>query len=123
MALVAAFAASAASLPVATITNGAADEIGREHRQPIELVLRVPILDRHVLARGIASFLQALEKRNGDVLEVNFSGLEAEEPDHRLLRATTGHVAAPAFAMQIEGVPRPPSVRRCDQRCTAVVGI
>jgi hypothetical protein len=41
----------------------APDEIGCERRQPIELVLRIPILDMHVLAFDIAGFLQALEKR------------------------------------------------------------
>jgi hypothetical protein len=30
-----------------------------------------------------AGFLETLEERNGDVLVVNFSGLGAEEPDHR----------------------------------------
>jgi hypothetical protein len=61
----------------------AADETGCERRQSIQLVLRIPILDRHVPALDIAGFLQALEKRNGGVLVVNFSGLGAEEPDHR----------------------------------------
>src|SRR6516165_6133208 len=47
------------------------------------------MLDRHVLALGIPGLLQTLEKRNGDVLVVNFSGLGAEDPDqrhHMLLR-------------------------------------
>jgi hypothetical protein len=43
----------------------AADEIGCKRRQPIHLVLRIPVLDRHVLALDIAGFLQALKKRNG----------------------------------------------------------
>src|SRR5271169_2520504 len=45
----------------------AADEIGRQRRQPIELVLRPAVFDRHVLTLDIAGFLQALEKRNGAV--------------------------------------------------------
>jgi hypothetical protein len=72
--VVAAFAASAGRVPVA-----AADEIGCERRQPIVLILRIPILDRHVLALRIAGVLQALEKRNGEVLVVIISGCGAEE--------------------------------------------
>jgi hypothetical protein len=45
------------------------------------LVLRVPILDRHVLALDIAGFLQTLEEGNNDVLVFNFGGLETEEAD------------------------------------------
>jgi hypothetical protein len=40
----------------------AADEIGYERRQPIILVLRMPILDRHVLALDVAAILEALER-------------------------------------------------------------
>jgi hypothetical protein len=64
----------------------AADEIGCERGQPIELVLRIPILDRHVLALDITGFLQALEKRNGHILVDLISGLGDEEPDHRQRR-------------------------------------
>jgi hypothetical protein len=39
------------------------------------------LFDRHVLALDIPGFLQALEKRNGEVLVVIISGLGAEEPD------------------------------------------
>src|SRR5262249_29824322 len=60
-----------------------ADEIGRERRQPIILIIRVTVLDRHVLALDIAGFLQALEKRNGGVLVINISGLGAEVANHR----------------------------------------
>jgi ABC transporter substrate binding protein len=55
----------------------------RGRREPIILVFRIPILDRNVLAHNIAGFLQALEKRNGDVLVVKFSGLGAEIPNNR----------------------------------------
>jgi hypothetical protein len=34
--------------------DAVADEIGCERRQPIELILRITILDRHVLADNIA---------------------------------------------------------------------
>jgi hypothetical protein len=61
----------------------AADQIGRERRQPINLIFRPAVFDRHVLALDIAGFLQALEKRNGDVLVVIISRLGAEEPDYR----------------------------------------
>jgi hypothetical protein len=55
----------------------AADEIGCKRRQPIILIFRITILDRHVLALDIARFLQALEKRNDDVLVFIISGLGA----------------------------------------------
>ena len=62
---VAAFAASAAGGSSGYgYRYAAADEIGCERRQPIILVLRMPILDRYVLALDIAGFLQALEKRD-----------------------------------------------------------
>jgi hypothetical protein len=51
--------------------------------QPINLILRLPILDRHVLALDIAWLPSGLKDRDGDTLVVNFSGLGAEEPDHR----------------------------------------
>jgi hypothetical protein len=47
-----------------------ADEIGCERRQPIHLVVRITILDRHVLAVDIAGFLEALQKRDSEVLAV-----------------------------------------------------
>jgi hypothetical protein len=46
----------------------AADEIGCEHRQPIKLIFRPAVFNCNVLALDVAGFLQALEKRNGDVL-------------------------------------------------------
>src|SRR5262249_23000106 len=61
----------------------AADEIGCKPRQPIKLVLRIPILDGHVLALNIAGLLQAPKKRNGEVLVLIISALTAEIPDHR----------------------------------------
>ena len=69
MVVVAAFAASASGGAGGYDHRyAAADEIGCKRRQPIILVLRIPILDRHVLALDIAGFLQALEKRNGEFL-------------------------------------------------------
>src|SRR5262249_19798852 len=61
----------------------AADEIGSKRRQPIILIFRPPVFNRHVLALDIAGFLQTPKKRNGDVLVVIISGLRAEETDHR----------------------------------------
>jgi hypothetical protein len=52
----------------------------RKRLQPIHLVLRITILDRHVLALDVAGFLQALEKRDSEVI---IRGLITEEPDHR----------------------------------------
>jgi hypothetical protein len=64
------------------------------------LVLRIPILDRHVLARDIAGFLEALEKWNGDVDVVIIGGLGLRNPTTDTAgccaRATTGHAAVPA---------------------------
>jgi hypothetical protein len=62
--------------------NAAADEIGCKCGQPINFVLRIPILYRHVLALDIASFLQALEERSRKVFE-DISGLGAEVTNHR----------------------------------------
>jgi hypothetical protein len=56
-----------------------ADEIGCKRRQPIISIIRITILDHHVLAHDIAGFLQALEKRNGEVP----SGFRKEAPNHR----------------------------------------
>ena len=55
MVTVAAFAARAAG-SAAAYDHGyaAADEIGRERRQSIELIFRIPILDRDVLTIDIA---------------------------------------------------------------------
>ena len=83
----------------------AADEIGCKRRQPIVLILRPAVLDRHVLALDIAGFLQALEKWNGVVLVVIVSGLGAEDTrspasPRCCARATSGHAAAlPSPAM------------------------
>ena len=62
--------------------DAAADKIGCERRQPIYSVLRIPVLDRHVLALDIPGLLQALEKRSKEVLD-KFSGMRGEVPDHR----------------------------------------
>jgi hypothetical protein len=78
----------------------AADEIGRERRELIELVLHIPILDRHVPALDIAGFLQA-RWRNGTTLSADWAlshpitGTAA-----CCARATTGHAAVlPSPAM------------------------
>ena len=57
--------------------------------QPIGLVLCPAVFDRHVLALDIAGFLQALQKRNGEVLVliISWSGAEiSDHGHHRLLR-------------------------------------
>jgi hypothetical protein len=41
----------------------AADQIGRQFRQPIVLILRPAVLDRHVLALDVAGFVQPFAKR------------------------------------------------------------
>ena len=43
-----------------------ADQIGRQRRQPIELILGPAVFDRHVLALDIAGVLQALAKSAHD---------------------------------------------------------
>ena len=66
-----------------------ANQIGRQRRQPIDLILGPAVFDRHVLALDKARFLQALAKSAQTVRErVRRCGVE--EPDHRhrrLLRA------------------------------------
>jgi hypothetical protein len=47
------------------------------------LIFRPAVLNRHVLTLGIPGFLQALEKRDSEVLVVIISGLGAKIPDHR----------------------------------------
>ena len=89
--VVAALAAKAeAVLPVAAITaTSPANQIGRQCRQPIDLILRPAVYDRQVLALDIAGLLQALAKCAQTVRDrVRRCGVE--EPDHRhrrLLRA------------------------------------
>ena len=61
--VVAAFAGSAAGL-LATITaTRPTNQIGRQRRQPIVLVVRPAIFDRHVTALDIAGLAQALAER------------------------------------------------------------
>ena len=52
------------------------------------MILCILIFDRYVVPLNIAGFLQALEKRNDEVLIVIINGFRAEEPyhRHRLLR-------------------------------------
>ena len=62
--------------------DAAADEIGCKRWQPIILIFRPAVLDRHVLALEKAGFLQALEELNDRVPGV-ISNPSDEEPDHR----------------------------------------
>ena len=57
----------------------ATDEIGCKRRQPIDLIFRPAVFNRHVLALDIAGFLQALEEWNGEVPR----GFRKEAPNHR----------------------------------------
>ena len=59
--VVAALAANAAAgLPADDHGDLPANQIGRQLRQPIELILGPAVFDRHVLALDIAGLLQAL---------------------------------------------------------------
>ena len=46
--------------PVAAITATRANQIGRQRRQPIDLVVGPAVFDRHILALDVASVFQAL---------------------------------------------------------------
>ena len=88
--VVAALAASAAGVSGrGDHGDPSANQIGRQRRQPIDLILGPAVFDRHVLALDIAGVLQALAKCAQTVRErVRRCGVE--EPDHRhrrLLRA------------------------------------
>ena len=66
-----------------------ANQIGRQRRQPIELILGPAVFDRHVLALDIAGVFEALTK-SAQTLRVAVGRYGAEESDHRhrrLLRA------------------------------------
>ena len=67
----------------------AADQIGRERRQAVKLIVRMPVLDRHILAHDEAGFVQTLAERRVEMHERR-GRCAPEEPDHRhrrLLRA------------------------------------
>ena len=89
--VVAALAASAAGGTAGRGDHGdlPANQIGRQRRQSIELIVGPAILDRHVLALDKAGLLQALAECAQAIRErVGRCGVE--EPDHRhrrLLRA------------------------------------
>jgi hypothetical protein len=64
-------------------------QIGRKRRQPIILVFRKTILDRHVAAFDVAGFTQATTQRLRKVRSI-ISAPTAQEPNNRhcrLLRA------------------------------------
>jgi hypothetical protein len=64
MVVVAAFAASAGTRTAATIYGyAAADEIGCKRRQPIDLILRMSVLDRHAQALDIAGWAAPSSRR------------------------------------------------------------
>jgi hypothetical protein len=59
-----------------------ADQVGCQFRQQIVLILRPAVLDRHVLALDIASFLQTLAKSR-DELRSCRGRAKVEKLDHR----------------------------------------
>ena len=79
-----------------SVTSGRSDhsdpptnQIGRQHRQSIDLTLRPAVFNRHVLTLDIAGVLEALAK-SAQTLCPPFRRCGTEEPDHRrcrLLRA------------------------------------
>jgi hypothetical protein len=81
--------------------HAAADEIGCERRQTIHLVLRITILDLHVVAYDKAGFLQALEER-GDFFDLVVIRIARGGP-----RSLARPAAAPAPPPAT--LPRPPA--------------
>jgi hypothetical protein len=60
---VAVLAASTAAVPRATHHGQlTANQIGRQRRQPIDLILGPAVFDRYVLALDVANLLEALAK-------------------------------------------------------------
>src|SRR5262249_49297488 len=65
-----------------------ANQIARQSRQPVQLVLGPAVLNRDVLALGIARFLQALPKSGKRIGEhLGRLGVEKADRRYRLLRA------------------------------------
>ena len=64
--------------------------------------------DRHVLTIDIAGFLQAGEKRNGEVLVCIISGLSAEDANHRHRRLLSPRRKRPRRRAPEPGDERPP---------------
>ena len=98
-----------------------ANQIGRQRRQSIQLILGPAVFDRHVLALDIAGVLQALAKSAQTVRErVRRCGVE--EPDHRhrrLLRARRERPRAPrrrASAMNSRRLNRSNCIRAAPAR-------
>jgi hypothetical protein len=67
--------------PATNHVDLAADEIGSQCGQPIIVALRPPVLDRHVLAFGVAGFAQSLAER-GENRRKRVGRSAAEEADH-----------------------------------------
>ena len=97
--VVAAFAAGAAGVPDRD-NHGhlTANQIGRQCRQSVVLILRPAIFDRYVLAFDIAGFSQALAERGQDVADCP-GALVLRKPITGIAgccaRAASGHAAAP----------------------------
>jgi hypothetical protein len=70
-------------------SDPSADQVGRQRRQSIELILGPAVFDRDVLAFDIARFLEALAKPPHEVRgSISRSGIEITDHRHRrLLRA------------------------------------
>jgi hypothetical protein len=60
----------------------AADRIGRQFRQPIEIILRKAVFDRHIPALDVAGFAQALAEYTQTICG-KARRCEVETPDHR----------------------------------------
>jgi hypothetical protein len=66
-----------------------ASQIGRQFRQPIGLIVRPAIFDRHILALDVAGLFQPMAEC-GQLLRIRIGEGRVQEPDHRhrgLLRA------------------------------------
>jgi len=72
----------------------ALDQIGRECRQPIELVLRPPKFDRDVVAVDEPGFLQAITKYRYPVNGIGSRG-GIKETDHRYRRSLRARCERP----------------------------
>jgi hypothetical protein len=80
-------------------------EIGRQHGQPVGIVLGPAIFDRNVLALNITGFLQALTER-GHLGRKAVGRCDVEEPDHRHRRLLRKRCARPCDGS---------AAKRCDK--------
>src|SRR5262249_3020759 len=82
-----------------------ANQIARQSRQPVQLVLGPAVLNRDVLALGIARFLQALPKSGKRIGEhLGRLGVEKADRRYRLLRVRRVRPRRPSAAEKRDGV-------------------